>query len=217
MVALGVLAVVLAHALWRGVNVAFTIAGVILWIAALEAVEGISQEVDHPDRLSSAPEGKATLVTRHLAGAALGLAPFALAAAGASVALAPDRMMVVAAVCLALPITAACGAAVSIVKGPPPPPTAEEIMFPEAAGARMVVNALTGPVICALALAPVALAWPGSSLAQPEGLRLLALNASIGAVVFAATVCWLHWHFRAASQPESLLLRALRRVRFQRP
>lgn len=193
---LSVAAVALIHALWHGFNVAFSAAGVVLWIAALEAAEGLSQEVDHPDRFATAPMRDATLIVRHLAGAALGLAFFIAIAAATSIAVAPDRAAIVVAVALVLPATAACGAAVSIVKGPPPAPTLQDMMFPESAGARMVANALMGPLIAATALAPVALARPTHGSTPVGGVGLIALNLAIGALVLGGTTLWLRWHFR---------------------
>ena len=193
---LSVTAVALAHALWHGFNVAFSVAGIFLWIAALEAAEGMSQEVDHPDRFAAAPVRDASLIIRHLAGAALGLAAFIAIAAAVSIAVAPDRAAIVVAIALVLPTTTACGAAVSIVKGPPPAPTLQDMMFPESAGARMVANALTGPVIAATALAPVALARAASGVSPVAGVGLIVVNLVIGALVLGGTTLWLRWHFR---------------------
>ncbi len=64
--AVGVLAGALAAAAWSGTTPLVALAGVVLLLAALDLVEPLAQEIDHPLRCRSLPISPQTLAGRHL-------------------------------------------------------------------------------------------------------------------------------------------------------
>lgn len=61
-------------AAWSGVTLLFVLPGALLLIAALDLVEPLAQEADHPTRLESLPVALAKLVERHLASSCAAMA-----------------------------------------------------------------------------------------------------------------------------------------------
>lgn len=65
-VAAGVLTGLTAAVIWEGTTPLVGVAGVFLFVAALDVGEPLAQEVDHPTRRELLPEGAARLLRRHL-------------------------------------------------------------------------------------------------------------------------------------------------------
>ena len=63
--ALGAVAGLCAYGTWRGTTPLIIVAGIALFIAALDAIEPLAQEVDHPDRAQGVPveRGSCTCAT----------------------------------------------------------------------------------------------------------------------------------------------------------
>jgi hypothetical protein len=66
-VMVGVAAGLLAAATWAGTTPLAAVAGLVLFVAGLDAVEPLAQEFDHPTRRDLLPLSPATLAGRHLA------------------------------------------------------------------------------------------------------------------------------------------------------
>ena len=135
--------------------------GLALHLLGLDAVEPLSQEIDHPDLTDGVPLDRGWLHVRHLAAPAVGLIPFALIAAAVVAVIDPDRAA--AAFALAVPVTWAgvSGAVVSVVRDAPDPlaaPTASNIMPPEVAGFTSTLRLLWPLAISVVGVVPVALA-----------------------------------------------------------
>ena len=135
--------------------------GLALHLLGLDAVEPLSQEIDHPDLTDGVPLARGWLHVRHLAAPAVGLIPFALIAAAVVAAIDPDQAA--AAFALAVPVTWAgvAGAVVSVVRDAPDPlaaPTASNIVPPEVAGFTSTIRLLWPLAISVVGVVPVALA-----------------------------------------------------------
>ncbi|HLY83913.1 MAG TPA: hypothetical protein VKQ71_13055 [Acidimicrobiales bacterium] len=143
---------------WRGTTPLVVVAGLALYVAALDAVEPLAQEVDHPDRRDGYHLPAGQLHFRQLGPPALlmlvvagvGVAAGVIATGGSSIAAEVGAVLVLPAAFAALG-----GAAVSVLKGPPPPLSPQQALMPEAAGARAMGRLLWPPIIAVIGVLPV--------------------------------------------------------------
>jgi hypothetical protein len=172
-------------AAWAGTTPLVVVAGGALYLAALDAIEGLAQDVDHPDRRDSLPHADGAVHLRHLAAptVVLTLAALpALAAAAAGVALVSGDSRPVALVLevggpLLVPsvLMAIAAAAVSTVRQPPDP-------------SRMMLDS-TGTMMLFHHAFPPALATGGPAIALFVHSSLERdATASATAVAFSAAV-----------------------------
>ena len=185
---LGALAGVAAFAAWKGTPALVVAAGAALLVAALDAVEGLAQEADHPTRSGMVPVTGGWLTTRHLAAPIVVLV--AAAAVGVAVvgALGIGTPLGLAAVGLVIAVPAAAttvvGAALSIDIGPVNPLDT----LPTVANVKLAVR-VAGPLILAVAgvlpvLAAHASADRGRSAvvgAAPAAAVVLMVTFAVGA------------------------------------
>lgn len=177
-----VLALVAAASLygtWRGTTPLVVVAGVAMLLVALDAVEPLAQEIDHPTRRSLLPLGTRALLRPHLV--APGLVLVAVGLIGVAGALAATRDLLTLEVGLAVVLPAAlgalAGAAVSVVTDP-----FQWVLIPVAQNVR----AAAPFVLAILGVAPVLLArvaakqgLPPASTAIQSGLLVLLLCAGV--------------------------------------
>ncbi len=78
MAATAVLAGLAVVAVLRGTTPAMLAVGVALYLLGLDAIEPLSQEIDHPDVADGVPRRRGWLLLRHLAAPIVALTPFAL-------------------------------------------------------------------------------------------------------------------------------------------
>jgi hypothetical protein len=122
LIALGAIAGVAGAWAWRGTPALIAVAGAALLVAALDAVEGLAQEADHPVREGMVPLATGALVIRHLAVPAAVM----MVVAGVSVAVAgglsggalPAVLAVGLVIAVPAALAAVSGAALSIELGP---------------------------------------------------------------------------------------------------
>ncbi len=81
MAVLAVLAGLAVVAVLRGTTPALLVVGFALYLVGLDAVEPLSQEIDHPDVADGVPRQRGWVLVRHLVAPALAVAPFALVGA----------------------------------------------------------------------------------------------------------------------------------------
>lgn len=118
---LGILAGAVAVAAWRAAPVALLVPGLLLFVAALDFVEPLAQEADHPTRRRLLPAEASWLISRHLVapavaiGVVVGIAALTAALAGGSVATA---LSVGALVVVPVAVALACCAAFSASSDP---------------------------------------------------------------------------------------------------
>lgn len=160
----------------------------------LDAVESLSQEIDHPDRTDALPRDRGWVLMHHLAAPALATIPFALVA-GAVVAIAFPAHAALA-LGLAVPIALAgiAGAVVSVVRDAPDPlassPTTNA-MPPEMAGFATTARLLFPLVVSAIGTLPMlaVVAVPTAGAAVRAG--------TVSLLLVAATAWWVrrrdHW------------------------
>lgn len=191
---LGVLGVVTGLALvaaWAGTSTLIVVAGVALYAAALDAVEPLAQEVDHPDRWAGFPIDAGGLLLRHLgASVAVVLAVFAVAT-GTAAALGPASVVVPLAITLALPVSlAATAAAAASTSQGLAQPKATSNAVPEFAGMALVLRNAWPPALVVLSLVPVL----SARSAVADGLSpapVAAATASIPVLLTGIALLWL--------------------------
>lgn len=143
---------------WRGTTPLVVAAGVALYVAALDAVEPIGQELDHPDRRDGHPRPAGVLYLAQMGPPLVLMALVGLVAAGVMVALVGTGRAAAAGLVDAVPAgwCALAGAAISVIQGPPPLfSNAGSLMPPEIAGARAVVRLVWPPLVATVGVLPV--------------------------------------------------------------
>ena len=100
LVLLGAVAGFAARGAWTGTTPLVVVSGLALFIAALDAVEPLAQEIDHPSRRESVPLDDGWVELRHVPVAVLMMLLVAIVGAVAAVVVAPSKA--------AIPIAAAC-------------------------------------------------------------------------------------------------------------
>lgn len=178
-----------AVALERGTTPAMVVVGVVCYLLGLEAIEPLSQEIDHPDLSDGVPKERPWLLVRHLAAPAVALVPFA--AVAAVVVTMFDTGHAAAAFALAVPIAwaGACGAVVSVVRDAPNPAkqqasAAATAVPPEFAGFTSSFRFLLPVVVSTIASLTILAMREDPSAAQAVRLALL------DALVIVATTMW---------------------------
>ncbi len=142
---------------WGGTTPLVLLAGLSLWIAALDAAEPLGQEIDHPGRTDAFPFERGQLFFQHLPVVAVVSLITGLVAG--VVALVPVGSPVPAGVALlagALAgLLAGCGAVVSVVQGAPEAVDMLAMSTPEIAGSRTVFRTAWPPGLAVLGTLPL--------------------------------------------------------------
>lgn len=142
---------------WAGTTPLMVVAGLALWIAALDAAEPLGQEVDHPGRTDTFPFERGQLFVSHLpvvfiVSAVTGLLAGVVALLpGDGAVPAPEALLVG----LMASLLAACGATVSVIQGAPDAVDALAISTPEIAGIRTVFRTAWPPGLAVLGTLPL--------------------------------------------------------------
>ena len=90
--------------MWDGTLPLVVLAGLALWIAALDAIEPLAQETDHPTRRDSYPCAPGELMVRHLPVPTVVMVVVSLLAAAVFVLVDPTRQVVEVAAIALLPV-----------------------------------------------------------------------------------------------------------------
>ncbi|MEJ7583514.1 MAG: hypothetical protein WKF43_05355 [Acidimicrobiales bacterium] len=166
--------------LWAGTTPFIVLVGLAGWVAALDVIEPLAQETDHPGRRDAYPMEEGQLMVRQLPVPVCLMVVVtsvvaAVAAVGGSSAVAPE-VIAVAAVPLAL--GAVAGAAVSVLMGAPKPFDQLAMASPEIAGMRTALRTVWPPLLATAGVVPVLLA----RIARDDGREALS-GAGTGAMV----------------------------------
>jgi hypothetical protein len=198
MLTLGALAGLAMAAAFRGSSALVAPAAAALFLAGLDAIEPLSQELDHPDRHETLPVERGLLLTRLVAAPAVALVPVAAAVVGGWAVL--DRTALGLAALAALPAVwcGAGGAAVSVGMGAPKAGGTQQLLPPEAAGFTIAIRTAWPLVVALLGTLPAVVARHGAADGDP------ALVAGAPAVSFALLVClavvaWLRFRDAASA------------------
>ena len=146
-----------AVAAWQGTTPLVLVTGVATWAAALDVIEPLAQELDHPDRWAGYPVVPGDLLVRHLVAPGIALA-VAFVPAVTAAAIAGDASTVLqVAGALGLPLCAAAviGAASSIATAPFDISSSAQTMMPETVGMQLIFRMAWPPALAVLAALPL--------------------------------------------------------------
>jgi hypothetical protein len=176
---------------WEGTTPLVVVAGLALFVAGLDAVEALGQDVDRPTRTDTVPRERGAVHVSHLP---VGVATMLVVAAVAGVALlvgSGGPGLEVTAVCVpSLALSSVAGAAISTVMDPQTD-VGLALATPEVAGVRVALRMLIPPALAVAGTLPLlaARAAGGDQTVSPAR----AAAAVLGGVVVAAgaTSLWL--------------------------
>jgi hypothetical protein len=169
---LGLVAGVALLGAWRGTTPLVIVAGCALLLAALDAIEPLAQEIDHPTRRALLPLRSRPLLRPHLVSPTAALVLVALVGVAAVVVVAHDSLAVEVGLAAVVPavLGALSGAAVSVVTDP-----FQWVLIPAAQNIR----AAAPFVLAILGVLPVL----GARYAQDHGLRPAGALIQVGVLV----------------------------------
>jgi hypothetical protein len=156
--AFGAIAGLAMGGVWAGTTPLVVVAAGALYLAGLEALDPLAQDIDHPDRPESVPVPFGHLRLHHVP-ACFAVMLIATALGWAAVAVVSPTPLVASLGAVAIwpaALLATAGAAVSVVMGPP---AVSNIPLPaEFAGMKLLYRSLWPPAIVAFGLVPVLVA-----------------------------------------------------------
>lgn len=142
---------------WAGTTPLLVVAGLALWIAALDAVEPLGQDIDHPGRTDGFPFERGELHLKHLPIVALVAVSTGLVAGGLAAVPVGDPVPVAVALVIGAVagLLAGAGAVVSVIQGAPDSVDVLSIATPEIAGARTVLRTALPPGLAVVGTLPL--------------------------------------------------------------
>jgi hypothetical protein len=190
----GAVAGLAMRGVWEGTTPLIVVGGLALYVASLEAVEPLAQEIDHPSRRDSVPLESGRLHLRHVPVVVAVLIPVGVVAAGAALAVGPAVVgLEVAATSLGPAVLGAAAAGlVNTVRGAPDPlasQTSQAMLPPEAAGPGLVLRTVFPPALATGGLLPVLVARAAVERGDPVA-PVMVLPALIVITVFAWVCMW---------------------------
>ena len=169
-------------AMWQGTTALIIVVGIALYLAAIEVIEPLSQELDHPGILELIPVEPGSVVLEHIVGAIVTMS-FVWLSAGvvASIAVLDWRVGAATALSAVPAATAAVAAAGLSIKRLDSPSLAAPV---EVEGPRMILRLLWPPALTLAGALPVLVA----RLALSDGAPVMA--ATMQAAVIVGVVGW---------------------------
>lgn len=185
--AIGVAIGLVARATWAGTTPLVLVLGVLAYVAALDAIEPLAQDVDHPGLLGSVPEEQGVVMVKHLAEPVVVMVGVGLVALAAAYAVDPAPEVLQVGIPLLLPAALAgvSGAAVTVVSEATLETSQEAIMPPEVAGPRLLFRTVWPPAIAVIGMLPLLAARAASS---DTGLGAVVTRMSIPVAVLCMVV-----------------------------
>lgn len=174
----------------NGTTPLVVVAGLAVFVAGLDAVEGLAQEVDHPTVTESVPVARGRVHLRHLPMGIAVLVVAGLAGLAVAMALEPsaDTLAVGAVVVVSAALCGAAASGLSTVSGPIEQTGAWSMVPPEVSGLRNVVRLAFPPAVAVLGVLPVVPAVRGPEEAAP--VANAAVAAVVSAVVALLVMAW---------------------------
>ena len=145
---------------WRGSTPYVVVAGMLLYVFGLDAVEALSQEIDQPDRTDSIPAERGLLHAQHLIVPALTALPALVVGVAVACVLEPSASTVGIGIIVGAPalLAGVAGAAINVVKGAPDPSSAATqglALPPEMSGIGTVLRTAWPPTVSILGTLPL--------------------------------------------------------------
>lgn len=188
--ALSVMAGLALRGAWEGSTPLVVVAGAAWWVAGLDVVEPLAQELDHPTRLRSFPRPEGAILLRHLVVPTLVMLALFGVGGGVAVALDPSVRLGEVLVVTAVPaaVLAVGGAALAMTADAYGGTAADALDVPELSGMRIVFRMAWPPALAVFGLVPLLLGREaveaGSDPLAPT-VNLAAIVTVVGALVYA--------------------------------
>jgi hypothetical protein len=189
---LGVVAGLCLVGVWNGTTPLVVVAGLALYLAALDVTEPLAQEVDHPDRAASFDIPAGELHLRQLGPSVVLmvlLGVIGTVAAAAATGWSTTTWELGAVVVLPAVVCALGAGAMSVIKGPPPALSSQAVLIPEAAGARAVGRLVWPPLMSVIGVLPIVAARNAQTHHHP----VLAAAAGLDQLVAVVALFGLAW------------------------
>lgn len=183
-----------AAGVWQGTTSLVVVVGLCAYLAALDAIEPLSQDADHPDRLAAVPRPAGQIRVVLLIGPVLAMVVLGFVGiAAAIVAGAPAGLALQAGAPLTLPVAVlACGgAAISTMVGASSLGTGggSILLPPETAGIALIVRAAAPPALAIIGVLPLLAGRSADALNHPVAPAVLRAMTfplfTLGILVFA--------------------------------
>jgi len=193
MVGLAVAVGFLWRAVWGGSVALIAPAALVLWVLALDAVEPLSQEIDHPSQRDSYPVDPGIIHVQHLAVPAVVVSLLAGVAAVVASVLGGVPADVALLCVLPAGLGAVAGATISVVQGAPAPFDELSLASPEFAGGRTFIRTAWPIVVAAIGSAPLAVA---ARVAADGGdpAKAVSAFAPVVATLVVLVAAWVRFH-----------------------
>jgi hypothetical protein len=189
LVLLGAVAGLAVRGVWAGTSPLVVVAGLAMFVAALDTGESLAQEVDHPSRRDSSPLDAGLIHLRHVPMGVL--AQSLVAAIGAAGAAAPGShalpASVAAVIAVPMALGAAAGAIVSVLSSPASSGGGWALAPPEAQGMRLAFRTAWPPALAVIGTLPVLAARAAHEAGEPAAPA--AATAALGVTVVFVLVC----------------------------
>jgi hypothetical protein len=193
MLLLAVVAGLALRGVWSGTTPLLALGGIALFVAGLDAVEPLAQEIDHPSRTASIPMARGELHLRQLPVGAAVMVLTCLVGAAAAVLVEPSLgALAVAAACVVpAALGGVAGAVASVLSGVSD--ASDEggwsLVPPEVAGMRVVLRSVLPLALAIGGTLPVLAARSAADHGQQPALA--AANVGVAAVAgFALVAYW---------------------------
>jgi len=201
MALLGAVAGAALVGVWRGTTPLLFVAALAMYVAALDAVEPVAQELDHPDRTESYPEEEGVLYLRQVGAPIVVTLLVGLVGVGAADAVAGGGVLPVeVGLALVVPavLCAVAAAMISVIQGPPPVfSSTDSMMPPEMAGIRALLRTLVPPAVATVGVLPILSAkHPAPGLAAPAAAASVSPEVLL---VVALVGVWVRYRARVAA------------------
>ena len=194
LVLLGAIAGLAARGAWNGTSPLIAVSGLALYLAALDAVEPLAQEVDHPTLRNSVPVEGGAIELRHIPVAVVAMVLVCLVAFVAAVVAGPSNAAIEIGAACVLPaaLGAVGGAVISVVGGAPSHGGGGDtwsLMPPEVAGMRLVYRTGWPPAMAIIGIVPVLAARTAARHGAPAAPVALA-SGGVVLVLFVIVCGW---------------------------
>lgn len=186
---LGATAGLALRGVWSGTTPLVLVAGLAGYLAALDALEPLAQEVDHPTLMASYPVHRGLLLVHHLAAPVLLMLVVGGVGLLAAWAVAPtvEVLRIGAVTVVTGALSSVAGAAISVVSEVVLDQSGAAMLPPEVAGPRVAIRTLWPPLVAVLGTAPVLVAQratrAGVDMARPAFLAAAAVVVLVWIVV----------------------------------
>ncbi|MEX2294354.1 MAG: hypothetical protein WD691_11255 [Acidimicrobiales bacterium] len=168
LVLLGAVAGLALRGAWSGTSPLVVLAGVAMFLAGLDAVEPLAQEVDHPSRRDASPLVAAQIHLLHIPAGVLAILVSAVCAGVAAAVPGPGSLPVdlAAQLVVALAMGGLGGALISVLASPVSISEGWSLAPPEAQGMRLAFRTAWPPGVAVMGAAPVLLARNAAEAGQ---------------------------------------------------